>query len=448
MAKNNRKRATYGSGTAYEDKERGGYRVQLSTRDRHGNSTRKGGRGENPKQALEDAQRNLKAFAAEQERLAAQEAEEAQQQAGSHPSSQVLLADWVKDFLLEKAQTAKPTTVDNYTRMFDNHILPALGQSTLAELTARPELMRAFYLQLSRTPSGRKNEKGEPLNYSAETVRTARAALSSALTHAVEKNVIVSVPTVRLAVARDSERDLADATARPLADTDDDATQVIDAWSREEAEKFTAVALQDRWGVVLVFLLATGMRRGEALGLKWDQVDLGRSRVRVIRNLVKVGSGKFILDTPKSKASRRTLPLSSLAVACLQERQRQQTEDHAELGRKWQKTGLVFTQIKGTHMNGDNLRREMRRLARMAGVRAVTIHTLRDTYATLLRRRGKGVGIEVISKYLGHQDPALTLRRYRQVQPDELEQCTVDLFMDSMPGLPGDDEGAGAVVAK
>ncbi|WP_169405717.1 tyrosine-type recombinase/integrase [Deinococcus apachensis] len=146
-------------------------------------------------------------------------------------------------------------------------------------------------------------------------------------------------------------------------------------------------------------------------------------------------------------ASRRILKLSSVALDCLRERRRQQAEDRAALGGAWQNTGFVFTQIKGTRMNPDNLRREMHRLCEKAGVRPVTIHTLRDTYATLLRR--EGVELEVISKYLGHEDPMLTARRYRQVQPDELEACTIDLLGESRarrgqpnPGQEDDlDEG-------
>ncbi len=214
------------------------------------------------------------------------------------------------------------------------------------------------------------------------------------------------------------------------------------AWTPEELRAFHAVAQHDRWGIMLLFLVYTGMRRSEACGLHWDEVDLHEGTVDIVEGLVKVSGGKTTFETPKSEASARALPLSQEALECLRERRRQQALDRARRGDAWVDSGLVFTYSKGTKVHPDNLKREMARLCEKAGVRRIAIHTLRDTFATLLAQQ-KDVSLEVISGYLGHVDPAVTLHRYRQVQQEEMRKIALRKLRQGTASLTGTPEDEG-----
>lgn len=213
--------------------------------------------------------------------------------------------------------------------------------------------------------------------------------------------------------------------------------QALAAFTPEEAAQFLAAAREDWRGAFFVFALSTGMRRGEVTGLRWQDVDLKKGTAEV-HEIVAAGEKGILVTTPKTKGSRRTVYLSPDTVSLLKEVQADQAvqrealagpvKGHAktyERKHPWAESGRVFVNAYGGTLDPHNLKRDMERICDKAGVRHLSIHGLRHTYASLSLRRG--VPVEVVSKQLGHASVAFTLSQYRTVFVSEREGWALNL---------------------
>ena len=204
----------------------------------------------------------------------------------------------------------------------------------------------------------------------------------------------------------------------------------VDSWSPEEVATLLRVAEEHepRFSPALATLFYTGLRRGELLGLKWEDVDFERRRLHVRRAYVK-GS----ITTPKSGRGRHVAmapTLASLLLDVLAARRRE------ALGYGWPETPeWVFPSQTGNPIDQDNFERSWRRVRRRAqslGVRPLRLHCARHTYASLALASGKSV--RWVADQLGHADPALTLRVYAHVIPNDEQDLS---FLDfGGPGRP------------
>ncbi len=204
----------------------------------------------------------------------------------------------------------------------------------------------------------------------------------------------------------------------------------VDYWTRGEVETLIEVAREHepRFAPVLSLLFATGMRRGEALGRRWSDVDLDR-RVLSIRRAIVRGA----LTSPKSgrvRKIRMTDALASELFDLLAER-RQET-----LGRGWPEVPeYVFCSEVGTALDERNVTRvwaRIRRRAQKRGVRPLKLHCARHTWATFALQAGKS--IRWVADQLGHADPALTLRVYAHAMAEEEHDLSFAEF--GGPGRP------------
>jgi integrase len=188
--------------------------------------------------------------------------------------------------------------------------------------------------------------------------------------------------------------------------------------SREQTKTLLEVAKEgDRFEALYVLAVTTGLRQGELLGLKWEDVDLEEDVVRVRRTLTR-HKARLILGEPKTKRSCRTVRrLSETAVEALSThlaRQRQQMEC---LGGYYEDQGLVFATQKGTLVNPTNLRkRSFEPLLEKASLPSIRFHDLRHTCATLLL--SSNVNPKIVSEMLGHATIAITLDTYSHVLPN------------------------------
>jgi len=189
----------------------------------------------------------------------------------------------------------------------------------------------------------------------------------------------------------------------------------VDAWTREEAEALLQVAAESeaRFAPLLRFLLSTGCRRGEALGLQWTDVDFDRSRVTIRRALT-----RGIAVTPKS-GKIRSVAMAPTLAACLFD---VLAERRAEMLRRgWSDLpDWVFCSETGTPLDERNITRSwfrVRRRAHKLGVRPLKLHAARHTFATLAIEAGRS--IRWVADQLGHADPSLTLRVYAHALPTE-----------------------------
>jgi integrase len=306
------------------------------------------------------------------------------------------LADWLDHWLAHVvAANRRPATYALYEITVRLYLKPALGAITLTRLSAAR--VQAFLNgQLAAGQSIR-------------NVQVMKTVLSSALTRAMREELVMR-NVARLAELPGWER------------------QPITPWSSAEARRFLSAADGDPLYPAFVLLLLYGLRRGEVLGLRWQDIDFGDGEIRIRQQLQRV-SGELRLGPIKTNAGRRDLPLLPQAVSVLNLRQAAQEADRGDLGEAWQDSGLVHTTKTGKPIEPRNLVRSFRRICVGAEIRAIKVHHLRHTTATLLKNLG--VPARDAQLILGHSRLAVTLEIYthedRQGQKDALGKISDEL---------------------
>jgi len=160
-----------------------------------------------------------------------------------------------------------------------------------------------------------------------------------------------------------------------------------------------------RYQQVLVLIAATGLRRGEALGLRWEHVNFKDGSVKVANTVGRV-CNELVITEPKSQRSRRTVPLSPAVVSLLKAHRATQAVERLQAGNHWTDTGLVFTTEFGGPVDPRNLLRTIEIAANKAGVENVGVHTLRHSAAVAWLEAG--VHIKAVADLLGHSSISIT----------------------------------------
>jgi integrase len=164
----------------------------------------------------------------------------------------------------------------------------------------------------------------------------------------------------------------------------------------------------------------TGMRRGEALGLRWEDVDLENGRLAVRRALIPIGAA-VVVSEPKTARGRRSVALDPETVEALKRQAAQQLADQVEKGDAWRETGLVFTCEAGDAWHPDVVSRKFRQAVKRSLLPVIRLHDLRHTHATLALRAG--IHPKVVSERLGHATIAITLDTYSHAIPAMQEEA-------------------------
>ncbi len=305
-------------------------------------------------------------------------------------SSNITVGEYLDRWLVECAKgTVRESTFERYEYAIRPHIKPALGRAKLKSLT--PAHVRGFYRE--------KLDAG----LASATVHKMHIVLHKALDQAVADGLI--------------PRNVTDAIKVPRVDREE-----INPLTGEEANHLIEAARSDRLEALYVLAIHTGLRQGELLALKWEDLDLEAGTLRVRRTLTYAG-GKHSLAEPKTKKSRRTVRLTTGAVAALRDHLERQMGEMERLGSLYKRGGFVFANKTGGTINPSNLRnRSFARLLKCAGLPQTTrFHDLRHTCATLLLSRN--VNPKIVSEMLGHANIAITLDTYSHVLPDMQEKA-------------------------
>jgi integrase len=228
---------------------------------------------------------------------------------------------------------------------------------------------------------------------SVSTVRRIRAVLGQALTQAerwgmVARNVVEKTDGPR--ETRREGRSLEPGQVRQLLDTLE----------------------SHRLGALYVTMLGLGLRRGEALGLKWSDVDFTRRTV-VIKRALKRESGHLVLGDVKTAKSRRALNLPEPVVDALKAHRARQRSDRLAAGSSWIDSGLIFTTQVGTPLDPRNIYRDFQGVCERAGIGRWHPHELRHSAASIML--AEGVPIEVVSDVLGHASIRITADTYGHI---------------------------------
>jgi integrase len=289
------------------------------------------------------------------------------------------LVRWLEDSV---RGSVRKSTYDRYDGAVRVHIKPALGHLKLNKLG--PAHLQGFYR--NRLDAG----------CAPASVNKLHAVLHKALSQAVEWHMV--------------PLNVAEAVRAPRP-----APEEMQPLSIQETRMFLEAARGDKLEALYVLAVTTGMRQGEMLALKWQDMDMENATLSVRRTLTRSG-GRLLLGEPKTKKSRRTIHLTEAAVRALREHLSRQMEEIERLGDLYSDDGLVFTSEVGTLVNPSNLRqRSFARLLKRGGLPTIRFHDLRHTCATLLFSRG--VHPKHVQELLGPATVAITLDIYSHVIP-------------------------------
>ena len=164
----------------------------------------------------------------------------------------------------------------------------------------------------------------------------------------------------------------------------------------------------------------TGMRRGEAIGLRWQDVDLENARLSVRRALIPINR-EVVISEPKTAKGRRSIALDPATVEVLKSQAARQLDEQHEWDEAWVETGLVFTAENGQALDPESVSRHFRQAMKKAMLPAIRLHDLRHTHATLALQAG--VHPKVVSERLGHATVSITLDTYSHAIPAMQEEA-------------------------
>jgi integrase len=203
----------------------------------------------------------------------------------------------------------------------------------------------------------------------------------------------------------------------------------ISPLTSEQARALTDASVDDRLSALWVTALGTGMRQGELLGLRWEDVDLEAGTLRVRHTLARV-DGRLTLLEPKTERSRRTIALPEVVVVALRAHRTRQLMERLVAGSRWVETGHVFATTIGTPIEAAAVTRAFARALARAGLPKSRFHDLRHAAATFAL--SQGYGLEDVKQLLGHSSIVLTSNTYGHVL--EQRQREVARGMDAVLG--------------
>jgi integrase len=291
------------------------------------------------------------------------------------------LGEYLDGWLSDVRETVRQRSWERYEQIVRVHIKPALGRVKIKALS--PTHVRGLYRE--------KLDAG----LSRRTVQYIHTTLHKALKDAVSDGLI--------------PRNVAEGIRPPRP-----KKKEITPLDPEQARAFLAAAHEDRFEALYVLAIHCGLREGELLGLKWDDVDLETGMLRVRRTLSETRTG-YIFEPPKN-GKGRSIKLTQAASEALRSHLERQLEEIDSSGDDYQDQGLIFPSRKGTPMNARNLTaRSFKPLLKRAGLPDIRLHDLRHTCATLMLC--EGVHIKLVQELLGHATIAITLDTYSHLLP-------------------------------
>ena len=300
------------------------------------------------------------------------------------------LAEYFDQWHAAAASRLRPKTLDSYRQVFNRYLRSALGDTRLQSLTAMH--LDGLYADLLRA-GGR---DGNPL--SQTTVIHVHAVVSKLLSDALRKGVVVR----NVAQAASPPRQL-----RP-------AERHLTVWSGEQLKAFLASVENERLYALWRLYAVSGCRRGEALAVTWDDIDLERGRWEIRRSLVTIGSAA-VFGAPKSGRGR-VVALDQVTVATLRTHRARQNEERLAWGPAYEDSNLVFCRENGTLLHPNEITHAFGRLVARAGLPKIRLHDVRHSAVTAMLR--SGVPVKVVAERVGHASTSFTQDVYASVLPD------------------------------
>jgi integrase len=319
-------------------------------------------------------------------------------QGGYVTPTRELTGEYLVEWLAGIRSSVRPNTWESYERMVRRHLIPRVGHLYLHQLG--PGHLSAMYTNLHA--NGRLDGGG---GLSPRTVQYLHVLLSKALSDAVSEGRlprnVATLKTVRERLPRGGSHDMT-------------------TWTAVQLTSFLDGLASDRLEVPVLLAATTGLRRGEVLGLRWSDLDLDGGRLAVRQTLSasrNPDTGKHVplFGEPKTRRSKRSVPLPARTVAALRAHRKAQAAERLLVGPDYQDHGLVFAEPDGSPVHPDRFRERFEYRVARSGLPRVRFHDLRHTYATLALQAG--VHAKVVSGILGHANIGITLDIYSHAIP-------------------------------
>ena len=326
---------------------------------------------------------------------------------GNQDGRVLTVGDWLAHWLASRTSPAT-STMRSYTAHVRLYLAPYLGPVLLAELSA--EHVQAMFTAITRQHQA----TGSPV--SAATVNRIRATLRAALNAAVRRGLFGDNPASRAELPRARRPRAVVWTPARVEHWQRTAERpAVAVWTATQTAQFLHAIAGHRLYAAYHLIALRGLRRGEAAGLRWCDVDLG-GKTAVISQQLQQYDGHLAVCPPKTPRSVRTIALDHTTVAALRAHHDRQRAEAASFGPGYRASGYVFTNLNGDPMAPDRLTRTFTALAAQAGLPPVRLHDLRHGAATLAL--AAGADLRTVQDMLGHCSIVLTADTYISVLPE------------------------------
>lgn len=297
--------------------------------------------------------------------------------------SRMTVSDWLDVYLRDYCTTVRPSTLENYKHNLA-HVRPVIGSIKLTALSS---------VHIRRVIS-----TAQANGLSPSTVHLILSVFSGALNCAVSAHVIRENPC--------REINLPKSETRPM--------HIID---RPQFPAFFDAALSTHHGSEIVFLLLTGLRIGELIGLTWSNVNFEKGEITISRQISRCSNYTVV---PTKTGLSRTIVIPAEAVQLLRAQHKRQSEQRIRAGHMWkpdsQSADLVFTNKTGSHLNSLAIAASVSKVGDAIGLPGLHPHDLRHSYAVAALR--SGVDVKTVQHNLGHTTASMTLDVYAKYTDD------------------------------
>ena len=289
--------------------------------------------------------------------------------------------------------TVKESTYARTKELFTNHILPKFGKRDIEKISVT-------YCQTTVNDWCKTMAKYRILkNYTTRV-----------LDYASSLGLLKDNPMKKISMPKRKEKV--------------DQEEAENFYSKEELQHFLACVKADgfpRWYALFRLLAFTGFRKGEALALQWKDIDFTNGKITVNKTLARGENNRLIIQSPKTKASLRTISVDALTMQVLKEWKTQQAKDYLKLGfNTMHASQPLFTTLNNEYMQHATVTNRINKIIKKHDLKVITVHGLRHTHCSLLFEAG--APIQEVKERLGHSDIQTTMNIYTHVTEKVREQ--------------------------
>lgn len=314
-------------------------------------------------------------------------------------ATDMLVDAWYDYWIGIKKQTVRPNTVRNYSERYERNIKDAIGSKLLTEV--KPVHCQKIFSDMA--------EEG----YKTTTIYQTRITLFNMLEFAKENDVLIVNPC---------KKSLKSNMGKP--------SEKKEALTIDVQKKFLGAVVGYSYENQYRFVLQTGLRTGEMIGLKWSDIDFKNRTMKIERTMeYRYKVGEWRIGPPKSQSGYRTVPLTEEAVRILKN-QRKKNQSLKIIPMEWK--DFVFLCRKGTPVKNSTYDTGLFKYCDRAGIPRFSMHVLRHTFAT--RCIEAGMKPKTLQKILGHSNIGITMNLYVHITEEEKHR-EIDLVADALKAL-------------